>query len=67
MPRQKLTRKPPTRRGKLGQTQKPGAHDPVHQHGEGREKPTTEFRKSREPDNDIESERPRTSRKESPL
>jgi hypothetical protein len=33
MPRQKLTRKPPSQPGRKGQIQKPGPHDPEHQEG----------------------------------
>jgi hypothetical protein len=66
MPRQKLTRKPPTRPGKLGQAQKPGPHDPEHQEGED-VKSGKEFRHNDKPENDIETDRRRPVRKESPL
>jgi hypothetical protein len=67
MPRQKLIRKPPTRKGKQGQAQKPGPHDPEHQEGDGLEKAVTEYRHSNQAENDVETDRPRTARKESPL
>ena len=67
MPRQKLTRKPPRREGKLGHAQKPGAQDPVHQQGKGRKEDGTEFRRSRQPNDELESEQPRTVRKQRPL
>ena len=67
MPRQKLTRKPPRREGKLGHAQKPGSHDPVHQQGRGRKEGGTELRHSRQPNDELETEQPRTVRKQRPL
>ena len=64
MPRQKLTRKPPRREGKLGHTQKRGSQDPEHQQGRGRKDDTTELRHSRQPNDELESEQPRTVRKQ---
>ena len=67
MPRQKLTRKPPRREGKLGHAQKPGSQDPVHQQGRGRKEGGTGLRHSRQPNDELESEQPRTVRKQRPL
>ena len=66
MPKQKLARKPPVRAGKQGQAQKPGPHDPEHQQGEAIEQPATQYRQT-DQSADVEAERPRTVRKESPL
>jgi hypothetical protein len=65
MPRQKLNRKPARRRGPQGQIQKPGSHDPEHQQGVANT--GSRLPKSRRADNDIETERPRTVRKENPI
>ena len=39
MPKQKLARKPPARRGTQGQVQPRGPHDPEHQEGRKAEQP----------------------------
>jgi len=67
MPKQKLSRKPPQRRGRQGQVQKPGSHDPEHQEGVDLNETGASLRKSRKRNNDIETERPHTVPKESPI
>ncbi|HET9216779.1 MAG TPA: hypothetical protein VFR18_07365 [Terriglobia bacterium] len=66
MPRQKLNRKPPRLKGQLGQVQKPGQQDPEHQQGvDITEKDHSP--RSKQPDNDIETDRPHRPAKENPI
>jgi hypothetical protein len=61
MPRQKLARKPPSRRGTQGQLQTRGPHDPEHQEGR-KVKNTTRSAKSQSGDRE-----PALAPKRSPL